>query len=122
MPLSKIDQVRLQIGDTDVEEQYLDDAQVQFFLDQNGNSVLDTAIECLEVIIASIALSPKELKVGEITEKAPDVVLLENRLKSLKEKKAAGDKRMPFIVKSDRTNWNDIDSLYTRQGNNQFNY
>ena len=53
MALSKLEQVRLQIGDVDDEEQYLDDDQILFFLQDNANVVLDASIACLEVIIAS---------------------------------------------------------------------
>lgn len=122
MALSKLEQVRLQIGDVDEEEQYLDDDQIMFFLQDNSNVVLDASIACLEVIIASIALAPAQLKVGAITEYAPEIAGLENRLKALKEKKAKGSGKMPFLVHSDRRNWDDIDNLYSNRLYPRFKY
>lgn len=122
MAMNNIDQVRLQIGDLDEEEQYLDDDQITFFLQENGNKVMDASIACLEVIIASIALSPESLKVGEITEYAPKLEGLERLLAALIAKKNKGSGKMPFVVKSDRRNWCDIDNLYSRTGHPHFDY
>lgn len=122
MAISNLQQVRMEIGDTDPEEQYLDDDQITFYLQQSGNSVIKASIECLETIIAAIALAPSSLKVGAITETAPELAGLERRLAYLKEKKAKGSGRLPIVVKSDRKNWNDVDELYSRTHHRRFKH
>lgn len=116
MALSKVSQVRLMIGDTDTTEPFLEDEQIQFFLEQNQGHTLKAAIESLASIIAAIALSPSSLKVGAITEEAPEVEDLENRLVYLQTKLAngggVGRGKLPLIVKSDRKDWKDFDSLF----------
>lgn len=116
MALSKVSQVRLMIGDTDTTEPFLEDEQIQFFLDQNQGHTLKAAIESLASIIAAIALAPSSLKVGAITEEAPEVEDLEQRLVYLQTKLAngggVGRGKLPLIVKSDRKDWDDFDSLF----------
>lgn len=114
---SELNQVRLMVGDTSQDLPYLADETYEWLLDSTGgdNALLRVACEALEMIINQIALSPQSVKTEEITEIGPLVAALETRLASLKLKrdaKGAAVTRLPVMIKSDRSNWNDLNELF----------
>lgn len=114
---SELNQVRLMVGDTSQDLPYLADETYLWLLDSTGgdNALLRVACEALEMIINQIALSPQSVKTEEITEIGPLVAALETRLASLKLKrdaKGAAVTRLPVMIKSDRSNWNDLNELF----------
>ena len=109
-----INQLRLMVGDTSSDYVFLADETYEWLIGTNLY-VIDAAIEALEMIINQVALSPQSVKTEDLSEVGPMVEALERRLKALKEKKASNlsyTKGFPMIVKSDRSNWDDIDSIY----------
>lgn len=55
MALTQIQQVRLEIGDSDPVFQILSDEEVQYFLDKNNQSVRKTSLDCAKSILFRIA-------------------------------------------------------------------
>ena len=109
-----INQLRLMVGDTSADFVWLADETYEWLIETHPVQI-DTAIEALEMIINQVALSPQSVKTEDLSEVGPMVEALERRLKALKEKKASSlssTKGFPMIVKSDRSNWDDIDSIY----------
>ena len=110
---SAIQQLRLIVGDVSTDFPFLDDNTYQWLLDtfvvQNN-----AAVEALEMIINQIALSPQSIKTDAVTEVGPLVASLEKRLSSLKAKKQINATGFPMIVKSDRTSWDDFNSLFPK--------
>ena len=108
-----IQQLRLIVGDVSTAYPFLDDNTYQWLLDtfvvQNN-----AAVEALEMIINQIALSPQSIKTDAVTEVGPLVASLEKRLSSLKAKKQINATGFPMIVKSDRTSWDDFNSLFPK--------
>lgn len=110
---SAIQRVRLKVGDV-LEYQLLEDSVYQYLLLTNDNNELDAAIEAVENIITYLIMNPTDESVGSVgqsTSKASDFEKVLVRLKQEKEDKTAS-KRIPMIVTSDRSNWNDIDKIY----------
>ena len=111
---SAVQQLRLIVGDVSIDYPFLDDNTYTWLLDtyptQNA-----AAVEALEMIINQIALSPQSIKTDAVTEIGPLVSSLEARLRSLKAKKNFSATGFPLLVKSDRTNWNDFDSLFPKE-------
>ena len=108
---SAIQQLRLIVGDVSTDYPFLDDNTYTWLLETcpTQNSA---AVEALEMIINQIALSPQSIKTDAVTEIRPLVASLEARLKSLKAKQQVSATGFPFLVKSDRTNWDDFNSLF----------
>lgn len=109
-----INQLRLMVGDTSADFVWLADETYEW-VSRIHPSPLDAAIEALEMIINQVALAPQSVRTEDLTEVGPMVEALERRLKALKEKKASnlsGTKGFPMIVRSDRSNWDDIDSIF----------
>jgi hypothetical protein len=52
------DQIRLLIGDTNENEQLLQDEEIQFYIDQCPNDVNRAALVCVNVIITRICSTP----------------------------------------------------------------
>ena len=111
---SAIQQLRLIVGDVSLDYPFLDDNTYQWLLDTHTLQN-DAAVEALEMIINQIALSPQSIKTDAVTEIGPLVANLEKRLSSLKAKKQVSSTGFPMLVKSDRTNWNDFDSLFPKE-------
>ena len=111
---SAIQQLRFIVGDVSLDYPFLDDNTYQWLIDTYPLQ-LDAAVEALEMIINQIALSPQSIKTDAVTEVAPLVDSLEKRLVSLKAKKQVSSSGFPILVKSDRTNWNDFDSLFPKE-------
>ena len=115
--LSDLQRIRLMVGDVAQDLPYLDDNTYEWLMETKAgdNVMLRAAVEALEMIINQIALSPQSIKTEDITEIGPLVAALELRLNSLKAQRDAKDavpKRMPIVVKSDRSDWNDFDELF----------
>lgn len=107
------EQVRLNIGDTDTEEQYLSDSVITFLLTENGNNVLDASIAALEAIINQIALQPSRWEIGDASETRASVEQLENRLQELINKRNAQKyTAIPIILNTDRKDWDDLDKIF----------
>ena len=110
---SAIQQLRLIVGDVSTDFPFLDDNTYTWLLETcpTQNSA---AVEALEMIINQIALSPQSIKTDAVTEVGPLVASLEKRLSSLKAKKQINATGFPMIVKSDRTSWDDFNSLFPK--------
>ncbi|WP_168016591.1 hypothetical protein [Halomonas salinarum] len=107
------EQVRLNIGDTDTDEQYLEDSVITFLLTENGNNVLDASIAALEVIINQVALQPSRWEIGDASETRASVEQLENRLQELINRRNAQKyTAIPIILNTDRKDWNDLDKIF----------
>jgi len=109
-PNNFVDQMRLNTGDFQEDELYLDDAIYVHFYSQSGNSVIDGSILALEAIIANIALSPSKWHIGEAGETAPRVVELNSRLIALTQRKT--NNKIPILIRSDRKSWCDFDKVF----------
>lgn len=109
--MTNIELVRFYIGDND--SSFLDDAVIQYLLDEHGNSPLDAAIEALEAIINEIALQPRSASVDGIRTERASVASLEARLEELKTKRnTQKNKAIPVLLHTKRTNWNDITRIF----------
>lgn len=109
-----INQLRLLVGDTSADFVWLADETYGWIIETHPVQI-DAAIEALEMIINQVALAPQSVQTEDLKEEGPLVEALERRLKALKEKKASlasTIKGFPMIVRSDRTNWNDINSIF----------
>lgn len=117
---TQIQQVKFKVGDTSLNYPYLADSTYEWLLDKNSNNITKAAIEALEMIINQIALSPESIKTDAVDEVRASVHVLERRLEALKKQltqAAIGASRFPFLVHSDRKNWNDLDSLFPKRRN-----
>lgn len=112
-----IQQIRLIVGDTAGDFPFLDDSTYQWLISLYPTNIYAAAVDALEMIINQLALSPQSIKTQDLTEIGPLVASLEARLTSLKAKAVPSRKGFPMIVKSDRTNWNDFNTLFGT-GNN----
>ena len=113
-----IQQVKFKVGDTSLNYPFLADSTYDWLLDKNSNNIIKAAIEALEMIINQIALSPESIKTDAVDEVKASVHVLERRLNALKKQltqAAIGASRFPFLVHSDRNNWNDLDSLFPKR-------
>lgn len=113
-----IQQVKFKVGDTSLNYPFLADSTYDWLLDKNSNNIIKAAIEALEMIINQIALSPESVKTDAVDEVKASVPVLERRLNALKKQltqAAVGASRFPFLVHSDRNNWNDLDSLFPKR-------
>ena len=113
-----IQQVKFKVGDTSLNYPFLADSTYDWLLEKNSKNIIKAAIEALEMIINQIALSPESVKTDAVDEVRASVPVLERRLESLKKQltqAAVGASRFPFLVHSDRKNWNDLDSLFPKR-------
>lgn len=113
-----IQQVKFKVGDTSLNYPFLADSTYDWLLDKNRNNIIKAAVEALEMIINQIALSPESVKTDAVDEVKASVPVLEKRLDALKKQltqAAVGASRFPFLVHSDRRNWNDLDSLFPKR-------
>ena len=113
-----IQQVKFKVGDTSLNYPFLADSTYDWLLDKNRNNIIKAAIEALEMIINQIALSPESVKTDAVDEVKASVPVLERRLAALKKQltqAAIGASRFPFLVHSDRNNWNDLNSLFPKR-------
>ena len=115
---SIIQQVKFKVGDTSLNYPFLADSTYDWLLEKNSKNIIKAAIEALEMIINQIALSPESVKTDAVDEVRASVPVLERRLNALKKQltqAAIGASRFPFLVHSDRKNWNDLDSLFPKR-------
>ena len=113
-----IQQVKFKVGDTSLNYPFLADSTYDWLLEKNSKNIIKAAIEALEMIINQIALSPESIKTDAVDEVKASVPVLERRLGALKKQltqAAIGASRFPFLVHSDRKNWNDLDSLFPKR-------
>ena len=113
-----IQQVKFKVGDTSLNYPFLADSTYEWLLEKNSDNIIKAAIEALEMIINQIALSPESVKTDAVDEVKASVPVLERRLDALKKQltqAAVGASRFPFLVHSDRKNWNDLDSLFPKR-------
>ena len=113
-----IQQVKFKVGDTSLNYPFLADSTYDWLLEKNSKNIIKAAIEALEMIINQIALSPESIKTDAVDEVKASVPVLERRLEALKKQltqAAIGASRFPFLVHSDRKNWNDLDSLFPKR-------
>lgn len=113
-----IQQVKFKVGDTSLNYPFLADSTYDWLLEKNSKNIIKAAIEALEMIINQIALSPESIKTDAVDEVKASVPVLEKRLDALKKQltqAAVGASRFPFLVHSDRKNWNDLDSLFPKR-------
>ena len=113
-----IQQVKFKVGDTSLNYPFLADSTYDWLLDKNSKNIIKAAIEALEMIINQIALSPESVKTDAVDEVRASVHVLERRLDALKKQltqAAVGASRFPFLVHSDRRNWNDLNSLFPKR-------
>ena len=113
-----IQQVKFKVGDTSLNYPFLADSTYDWLLEKNSKNIIKAAIEALEMIINQIALSPESIKTDAVDEVKASVPVLEKRLDALKKQltqAAIGASRFPFLVHSDRKNWNDLDSLFPKR-------
>ena len=113
-----IQQVKFKVGDTSLNYPFLADSTYDWLLEKNSKNIIKAAIEALEMIINQIALSPESIKTDAVDEVKASVPVLERRLGALKKQltqAAIGASRFPFIVHSDRKNWNDLNSLFPKR-------
>lgn len=68
---NKKNQVRLLIGDTSSAFPLLEDEEIQFFLDDNSDSVLAAAVDCCEAVAAEFS-KEADTKNGALSVKASD--------------------------------------------------
>ena len=112
-----IQQVKFKVGDTSLNYPFLADSTYDWLLEKNNDNIIKAAIEALEMIINQIALSPESVKTDAVDEVKASVPVLERRLDALKKQltqAAIGASRFPFLVHSDRNNWNDLNSLFPK--------
>lgn len=108
--MTPIQQLKLKaFGDPEADE-WLSDEVIEFLLSENGNSIKDTAVECLETVINGLALNPTQEESGGYHVWGQNLKFLEKRLTSLKRKSKVP--LVPMVINSDRRNWNDIDSIF----------
>jgi len=110
--LTNLQKLKLMVGDVSADFPYLDDNTYNWMLELYPTDLNKAAVEALEMIINQISLSPQSIRSEDVTEVAPLVSTLEVRLANLKAKANSTGKKFPMIIKSDRTNWDDINSLY----------
>ena len=84
-----IGKVRLLIGDTDDTAYVFTDAELQYFLDENSNSVPLAAADALEAWIAKYTTAPDTEKIGDYFYSQKIVAHLNKLLKELREKVAS---------------------------------
>lgn len=109
---NSVSQVRLLTGDVNLSIPYLADNTIEWLLEDKG-SVLEAAIEGLEIIINQISLAPESVKTDAVDEQKADVSSLERRLSQLKARRVSV-RRFPMLVRSDRSNWDDFNSLFPK--------
>lgn len=111
---SPIARVRFDVGDT---SQYpiFSDSVYDYVISKNSGDELVSSIEMLDQIIGTLIVSPSEIKVGDITEAGALYDFFTERLAELRARryrKAGELGTVPLAIRSDRKNWNDIDSIF----------
>lgn len=118
LAIDPVSRVRFEVGDT---SQYpiFSDSVYDYIIIKNDGDEYVSAMEVLEKIITSLIISPSEFKVGNITDTESYVVFFEGRLEALRQtqyRKAGQLSTTPLAVRSDRKNWDDLNSIFKRSG------
>jgi len=104
--------VRLKVGDV-AKIPWLDDGVYNFALQNNDGNELRAAYDVLRYVESRIALEPSGNTNGFYSESRPILKEIE-RLKDelhIELRKAEGTYKVPIIVRTDRKDWKDIDSI-----------
>lgn len=109
-PESFVDRIRLLVGDYILNEPMLPDSIYVWLYNKHNNNETLAAIEALESIINNIALSPSRWSIGDSSEWGANLPFLQQRLVELK--RSLEGVKVPVILKSDRTNWNDFNKVF----------
>lgn len=110
-----ISRIRLVVGDIAEDFPILDDSVYDYLLYKNGSDELDTAIEALENIINYYSLNPSDETFGNVNGSGYNPARMEKRLVALKLQKTEDSKgvgRIPMMLKTDRTSWDDFDKIF----------
>lgn len=105
--------VRLLVGDV-ADIPWLDDGVYNYTIDKNEGDELKAAYDVLSYVESRITLEPVRSSNGFVEEERPLLLYIEKRKKELLTDIAKRDGRyaIPVVVRSDRKNWNDIDSIF----------
>lgn len=105
--------VRLLVGDV-AEIPWLDDAVYNYAVGSNDGDEYKAAYDVLRWVESRITLEPTTADNGVIREERPLLEYIAKRKKELLDDiaKRDGTYTVPVVVKSDRKNWNDIDSIF----------
>lgn len=109
-PNSFVDQIRLNVGDTNKDDPYMPDHIYMWYYTTNGESVIEASIAALESLINQVALNPSAWDVGNVGARIGTVEALERRLQKLKLRTQTA--KAPVVIHSDRKNWNDFNKLF----------
>lgn len=111
---SPIQRVRLLTGDI-LDFSLLEDSVYQYLILKNDNNELDAAIEAVDNIINMLVFNPTDEDVGDVGQKTRSVSDFKTILQNLKDQKyldANKTRKIPMMVRSDRTSWNDINKVF----------
>ena len=105
--------VRLLVGDV-ADIPWLDDGVYNYTIDKNEGDELKAAYDVLSYVESRITLEPVRSSNGFVDEERPLLLYIEKRKKELLTDIAKRDGKyaIPVVVRSDRNNWNDIDSIF----------
>lgn len=112
-----IERIRLLTGDLEETDPILDDSTYEYLYLENSNNELEAAIEALETILTFLTVNPSWQDIGSVSYRNMNLEMVEQRLSDLKARRnldASKAKRIPIMLKSDRKDWNDIDSIFRR--------
>ena len=65
--MASVEQIRFELGDTDVTFPILSDAEIQYFLDKNSGSLGKTALDCARLILMKLSMRAGEETVDIFT-------------------------------------------------------
>jgi hypothetical protein len=113
LPTNARNRVRLLVGDV-ADIPWLDDGVYNYTLDKNEGDELKAAYEVLSYVESRITLEPVSSSNGFVDEERPLLDWIAIRKKELLDEIAKRDGKYapPVVVRSDRKNWNDIDSIF----------
>ena len=113
---SYVARIRLLVGDV-TEFPLLEDGVYEYLYFNNDNNETLTAIDALESIITLLTVNPPDSAVGDYETATRRISEYEKTLDRLKEKVNQDNNKVkvtPMIARSDRTNWNDINTIYNK--------
>ncbi len=111
-----VQRIRLLVGDI-YSFPLLEDGTYEYLYLTNNSNELDAGIAACEIIINMLVLNPQTEDVGDVGQGSMSVKSLQSILKKLENRKILdGNKvrKIPAIIKTDRSGWSDLDSLYGR--------
>lgn len=114
---SYVQRIRLLTGDL-YETPLLEDSVYDYLYMTNNTNELEAAIEAVETIITMLVMNPNDEVVGSNGQKISSLADFQNLLVSLKARRgedALKVRRTPIIIKSDRSNWDDLNKLFDKE-------